>query len=272
MEHKNRTLSLSIVSGKGGVGKTNLSLNIAYALFNAAQNTLIVDCDLGLANLDVMLDISPDKTLNEILDDDALAHDIIYKLENSGLGLIPAASGVSDLLDLDEDQQMQIIQRLESLLQKYHFLILDVGAGISRTVRTFSQMTHKRVVVITPEPTSLTDGYALIKVLYTRQKVKDFYILVNMVESEKEARRGFERIRAACSKFLNLEVNYLGHVRNDPIVLDAVRKQRPVMQFAPRSTASRDIMQVADTLIQMRAEARQYIADTPPLQMGEPVT
>ena len=272
MKHQNRTLSLSIVSGKGGVGKTNLSLNLSYALFQAAQNTLLVDCDLGLANLDVMLGISPEKNLNDILNNEVRAEDIIYNLENNGLGLIPATSGVTDILDLDEDQQMQIIQRMENLLYKYNFLLLDVGAGISRTVRAFCQMTHKQVVIITPEPTSLTDGYALIKVLHTRQYIDDFHILVNMVDSENEARLGFERIKGACAKFLQLDVGYLGHVQNDPSVLDAVRKQTPFLKFAPRSRASRDIMNVAEKLMQLRSNSMQHIATVPPLRMGEPVS
>ncbi len=272
MNQENRTLSFSIVSGKGGVGKTNLALNLAYSLYQASQNTLLVDCDLGLANLDVILGISPQRSLHDLLNNDARAEDIIYHLENHGLGLIPAASGVSDILDLDEDQQMLIIQRLKALLRKYNFLLLDVGAGISRTVRAFAQMTHKQIVVITPEPTSLTDGYALIKVLSTQYKISDFYVLVNMVDSEKDAKLGYDRLRAACAKFLGLEINYLGHVPNDSAVLDSVRKQTPFLKFAPSSHASKSVQSIGEKLIDLRQDSLKLIAKTSPLSIGEVVS
>lgn len=183
MQRQNRTFSLSILSGKGGVGKTNIALNLAYALYQAGQNTLLVDCDLGLANLDVMLGIAPEGSLHDILNHNAKVEDILFNLGKNGLDLIPAASGVTDILDLDEDQQDNVVQRLTKVMSKYNFLLLDLGAGINQTVQSFAAMTHHQVVVITPEPTSLTDGYALIKVLYTQ---KFIYWLIWFIQSRRD--------------------------------------------------------------------------------------
>lgn len=268
MESRNRTLSLSILSGKGGVGKTNIALNLAFALHRMSQNTLLVDCDLGLANLDVMLGISPEGSLHDILKTDARAEDILYNLGERGIDLIPAASGVTDVIDLDEDQQDMVARRLGSVMKKYNFLILDIGAGISNIVQSFAAMTHHRIVVITPEPTSLTDGYALIKVLSTRKHIDNFHILVNMVVSEHEARLGFERIRAACDKFLGIKVNYLGFVHQDEVVPESVRSQKPFVRGNGKSVAARDIEVIAGRLADLRNVSLDKIASTSPLKLG----
>ncbi len=269
MENRNRTFSLSILSGKGGVGKTNIALNLALALHELAQDTLLVDCDLGLANLDVMLGIAPEGSLHDILNTNARAEDILFNLGKRGLDLIPAASGVTDILDLDEDQQDIVSRKLGSILKKYNFLILDIGAGISRTVQAFACMTHYRVVVISPEPTSLTDGYALIKVLSTRKNISSFHILVNMVTSEQEARLGFERIRAVCEKFLDIKVNYLGCVHQDQVVPESVRNQKPFFQTDRKSAAARDISEVARRLTELREVSLDKIAKSAPLRIQQ---
>ncbi len=266
MKLENRSFSLSIVSGKGGVGKTNLALNISFALQQCAHETLLIDCDLGLANLDVLLGIFPEKNLHDILNSEAKAEDIIFRLKD-GPDLIPAASGISDLLDLDEDQQILIIESLKPIIKRYHFLLLDVGAGISHTVRSFARMTHKQIVVITPEPTSLTDGYAMIKVLNLKYGVQDFLILVNMAGSNKEAIQGFERIRAACARFLDLEVEYLGYVFNDVAVMDSVRRQIPLLKMSPLSVASKNIRKISEKLIELRQRSLEDISIIPCLRM-----
>ncbi len=266
MELENRNLSLSIVSGKGGVGKTNLALNIGFALQQSAHDALLIDCDLGLANLDVLLGIFPEKNLHNILNSEAKAEDIIFNLKD-GPDLIPAASGISDLLDLDEDQQILIIESLRPIIKRYRFLLLDVGAGISQTVRSFARMTHKQIVVITPEPTSLTDGYAMIKVLNLKHSVKDFLVLVNMAASDKEARQGFERISAACARFLDLEVDYLGYVLNDIAVMDSVRRQIPLLKMSPDSIASKNIRKISEKLIELRHKSLEDISSIPCLRM-----
>jgi len=264
---QNKTLSISIFSGKGGVGKTNLALNLGYALFKLAQPTMLMDCDLGLANLDVLLGITPDKNLQDILRKGAKPEQIIFYLERKEFALIPAASGVPELVELDEDLQLLIFQNLEQLFKRYNFLLMDLGAGISSTVLSFARISHQRILIITPEPTSLTDGYALIKVLYLKHKVKDFWILVNMVQSENEALKTFERLRAACDKFLKLPINFLGFVRNDPKIPESVRKQVPFLKYAPSSPGATDILFIAKRLIEKREELLSTISGATVLKM-----
>ncbi len=267
MANTNRTLSVSILSGKGGVGKTNLALNLAYGLYDMGKNTLLVDCDLGLANLDVMLGIAPESNLHDLFNSQASAEDILYNLGEKGLDLIPAALGVTDILNFDDDQQDLIVRKLGRIMRRYHFIILDIGAGISPTVQSFAGMTHHQIVVITPEPTSLTDGYALIKVLSVQKKVKNFHVLMNMVSTKQEAMQGYERLRAACDKFLGLRINFLGYIRQDSSVPEAVRHQKPFIRYAPKSVSAQDIGSVARKLSELRNFSLDYIADSPVLKI-----
>ncbi|HET57545.1 MAG TPA: MinD/ParA family protein [Deltaproteobacteria bacterium] len=265
MEKNNRTLSLSVLSGKGGVGKTSLAVNLAFGLHDMNMNTLLVDCDLGLANLDVMLGVSPGKNIHDVLKHGLSLEETVCRLEKRGLDLIPSASGVVGVPELDEGRRLFIIEKLNNFLSDYRFLIMDLGAGIGPTVLSFARMTHRRVVVVTPEPTSLTDAYALIKVLFMRHGVADFDVLVNMARSEEEAVAGYERIRAACDKFLGLPVRYLGHVRRDDMVSKSVSRQKALVRFAPRSPAAEDISRIVERLSEMRADARDDIAGVSPL-------
>lgn len=265
MKRDNKTLSLSILSGKGGVGKTSIALNLAFGLYEMNQDTLLVDCDLGLANLDVMLGISPEKSFQDILNLDSSIEESICRLEKKGLDLIPAASGVTDILVLDEDRQRMVVEKMNGSVGNYNYLIMDLGAGISPTVLSFARMTHHRILVITPEPTSLTDAYALIKVLYTRHEIKDFHVLVNMAESEDEAVAGYERLRAACERFLGLPIEYVGFVRRDPAVPDSVRRQKAFVRNAPDSIASRDVRRILENLIKLREGNRSDLSAMPPL-------
>ena len=265
MENDNKTLSLSILSGKGGVGKTSMALNLAFGLYEMNQNTLLVDCDLGLANLDVMLGISPEKSFHDILNLSSSIEESICKLEKKGLDLIPAASGVTDIMVLDEDRQRMVVEKMNKSVGKYNYLIMDLGAGMSPTVLSFARMTHRRIVVITPEPTSLTDAYALIKVLYTRHDIKDFQILVNMAESEDEAVAGYERLRAACERFLDLPIEYIGFARRDPVVPESVRRQKAFVRNAPDSPVSRDIRRILENLIKLREDNRTDLSAMSPL-------
>jgi len=248
----NKAASFAVVSGKGGVGKTNLALNLGYALHRGGHRVLLMDCDLGLANLDVLLGLTPEKNLQDLLANGADPADVVVPIEAGGFDFLPSASGVPELIELDEDVQSLLFERLNALIGGYDFLLLDLGAGISRTVLRFAAMTRERMVVITPEPTSLTDGYAMIKVMLTSHGVRDFNVVVNMAASPEEGRRSFERLHAACAKFLDLDIKYCGTVRMDPAVPRAVIRQTPLLKLAPGSDAGRDILQIAVRMKRMR--------------------
>ncbi|EPR42355.1 Cobyrinic acid ac-diamide synthase [Desulfovibrio sp. X2] len=263
--NSNKTLSISIMSGKGGVDKTNISLSLGYALHAEGKGVLLLDCDLGLANLDVLLGLSPDKNLQDLLRPEVNSGDVVVNIEPGGLDFLPAASGVPELVEMDEDMQDLLFKKLVQLIGGYDFLILDLGAGINKTVLSFAAMTQIRVVVVTPEPTSLTDSYALMKVLHQHHDIDDFLVLVNQA-TPAEAKQTFERLSAACKKFLGITIRSLGSVRSDKSVLEAVRRQTPLMKYAPDSEAAKDVSGLAAKLERFRSDNQKLIAATPPLK------
>lgn len=259
------TLSLSVVSGKGGVGKTNLALNLGFALHELGHSLILLDADLGLANLDVLLGLSPEKNLQDLLAG-AAPESVVLPLAGQEFVFLPSASGVAELVELDEDVQSLLFGKLDALFRTFDFLLLDLGAGISPTVLSFAAMPQERIVVITPEPTSLTDSYALIKILLSQHGIKNFQIVVNMAESDKEARRAFDRLAQACQRFLNLPLHFLGAVRRDPLVTESVRHQVPLLKFAPDCQAARDIRVIAARLADRRKRLLDLIARSPILK------
>jgi flagellar biosynthesis protein FlhG len=265
MTAENKTLSISVASGKGGVGKTNIALNLGFALRELNQTLVLLDADLGLANLDVLLGLSPEKNLQDLLGD-ATAESIVVPLAKDGFVFLPSASGVAELVEMDEDVQAMLLSKLDALFRQYDFLLLDLGAGISPTVLSFAAMPQERIVIITPEPTSLTDSYALIKVLCTQHQVRNFQIIVNMAESDKEAKQAFKRLSQACERFLNLPLSFLGTVHRDPMVTESVRHQVPLMKFAPTCQAAQDIREIAAKLVERRIRLLDLIRRSPILK------
>ena len=241
----NTTLSIAVVSGKGGVGKTNIALNLAYALHRANQRVLLMDCDLGLANLDVLLGIAPKASIEQVILGEASFKEAIVSIEPGGFSLLPASTGVEIFEEKSSPLRAAFIKQLNTVAQKYDYLILDIGAGITEIVQTFASKATMRVVIVTPEPTSITDAYALIKVLSTQRAMKDFYILVNQAESPKEEKAAFTRLAAACDKFLGITLQSLGGICYDPEMLQAVRRQQPLLKTSPSSPAGKDLVAAA---------------------------
>ncbi|MDR2488438.1 MAG: MinD/ParA family protein [Desulfovibrio sp.] len=251
----NKTISFSVLSGKGGVGKSNLALNLCCALHQMGHSVLLMDCDMGLANMDVLLGIAPQSDIQDILINNRDPSSVLVPIDpagKTGFDLLPANSGMAEFVDLDTGARALLRDRLNPLAARYDFLCLDIGAGISSTALGFGAMTSLRLVVVTPEPTSLTDSYAMIKVMMTRHSVQDFFILVNQVESDAEAKQTYNRLAGVCQRFLNFAPAYLGQVRFDRTLVEAVRKQIPLMQLAPRSPASVDCANLASLLRRQR--------------------
>jgi flagellar biosynthesis protein FlhG len=261
----NATLSIAVLSGKGGVGKTNLALNLSYALFRARHRVLLMDFDVGLANLDVLLGLSPEKNLQDLFRPEVAAIEVMLPIEPGGFDFLPAASGVPELLEMDDDMREILFSKLNGVFGRYDYLMLDLGAGISQTVLSVAAMCHLRVLVVTPEPTSLTDAYAVIKVLRTQYGIEDFHILVNQVESQVEAKTTFKRLSAACQRFLDIEPHFLCSVRTDPALPDAVRQQIPLLRHSPTSPASKDILTGAVRLHRLRQDRNALIKEMPVL-------
>lgn len=259
----NRTLSVSVLSGKGGVGKSNIALNLGYCMFRGGFPLLLMDCDLGLANLDVLMGVAPEHNMQNLLDSDMDPREIAVHIEPGGFDFLPAASGVPELVEMDSDLRAMLFRKLDPLFAGYDYLFMDIGAGINPTVLAFGAMTHVRLIIVTPEPTSLTDSYALMKVLATQHGVKDFHVIVNQVEDKREEEVTFRRLAAACDKFLGFTPHLLGGIRHDRMVTESVRKQKPLLKMAPGSPAAQDMFALAVKLQRMRVSLRDKIVDGP---------
>ncbi|MCL1986264.1 MAG: MinD/ParA family protein [Betaproteobacteria bacterium] len=261
-----KTLSIAIMSGKGGVGKTNLTLNLGYALHMCGHSVLLMDCDLGLANLDVLLGIAPEGNMQDVLLGSTDIRSIIHPIAPHGFDILPAASGVPELAEMTDDMRQMLLDRLTPELGRYDYVLMDTGAGISETVQTIAAMAALRIVVITPEPTSLTDSYALIKVLSARHGVRDFLILANQVQNEKETQYAFSRLSMACQKFLQIEPTFLAAVRNDKELIEAVRRQQALLVYKPACRAARDIQVAADKIQKIRYTMTEWMRKNPILR------
>ena len=238
-------LVFSVTSGKGGVGKTNLSVNLAACLAEAGKRVVLLDADLGLANVDVMLGMTPSLNLFHLFHEGAQLSDILFDTP-FGFRILPASSGTSEMLALSTGQKLELLEAVDVLDAEADYLIVDTGAGINDNVVYFNIAAQERILVLTPEPTSLTDAYALIKVMKFKHGVERFRVVVNMAQSVKSAKEIFARLHMACEHFLSgVSLDLAGIVPRDPAVRKAVVRQRPFVLDQPESQASRAVRQVA---------------------------
>jgi flagellar biosynthesis protein FlhG len=245
----NRMRVISVTSGKGGVGKTNVVANLALALRNMDKRVLIFDADLGLANMDILLGLNPLYTISHVLKGEKRLEEILVTAPG-GFKLLPAASGMQELTELDNSQRLFLLNELDSLQDQFDMLLIDTGAGISANVMYFNFAAMEKVVIVTNEPTSLTDAYALIKILTHKYKQKRFRVLVNSVRNAAEADRIYKQLSLVVDKFLGSpSLDYLGWIPYDKQVPMAVRQQRMVLQRYPHTPASKSFIKLADKLI-----------------------
>lgn len=242
-------LVLSVTSGKGGVGKTSISVNLAICLARAGKRVVLLDADLGLANVDVLLGLTPQKNLFHLFHEGADIRDILFPTPY-GFSILPASSGMSEMLALSTGQKLELLEAVDALEEEVDVLIVDTGAGINDNVLYFNLAAQERIVVLTPEPTSLTDAYALIKVLKKNHGVEHFKILLNMVGEVKLAKDMFTRLHQACDHFLSgVSLDFLGYVPRDTHVRQAVVQQRPMCAAAENCPASRALQGVAVNIL-----------------------
>ncbi len=238
---------LSVTSGKGGVGKTNIAANLAYLLSRANKKTLILDADAGLANIDVILGIHSRYNLSHVLNGERSLDEVIVP-GPGGILILPSASGIPEMTDLSRGQKLTLIDELNLYNHSLDFMLVDTAAGISANVMYFNMAAKEIVVVTSPEPTALTDAYALIKVLYQRHAKRRFRLIVNMARSSQEASEVYKRLARATDHFLNLTIEYLGYVVWDENVKEAVRQQKAVAEIYPNSPATRCLAKIAEKI------------------------
>ena len=239
---------VAVASGKGGVGKTNLTANLAVALAADGQRVCILDADLGLANLDVLLGLSPTLSLLHVLNGERHLDEIVID-GPAGVRVIPAASGTEDLTALTPAERLRLLDEIDGLDGSLDVLLVDTAAGISANVLHFAAAAAETLVVITPEPTALTDAYALIKVLALRWGRREFLIAVNMAADAADAEAAFRRLARVAERFLRVRLEYQGWIPCDDSVPRAVREQRPVVLAAPAAPASRALIRLARLLV-----------------------
>jgi flagellar biosynthesis protein FlhG len=241
------TRVISFTSGKGGVGKTHTVVNTAIALASKGYSVLVLDADLGLANVDILLGVSPRGTLHDVLRGKCSLDDILIQ-GPGGIVIIPAASGIEDALNLSAADKMLLLSEVERIAHHYDFLLIDTPAGIGSDVMYFNSAASEVVCVINGEPTSLTDSYALMKVLNASYGEKSFWIVVNDVPNEAEAQLAFNSLTNAVQRFLRVETKLLGWVQSDSVVRQSVMDRTPIAFAHPSSRAALRIADIANRL------------------------
>jgi flagellar biosynthesis protein FlhG len=242
----------AITSGKGGVGKTNVSANLATALALRRKRVLAIDADVGLANLDLLFGVTPVYTMADFFSGRAALDEIITTTPH-GVLLLPGASGVQKLTALSAGQKIALTSAVDDLTKEVDIVILDTCSGISDAVTYFAAAAHEIIVVLTPDPASLTDAYALIKVLSSGHGQKRFQILANAVVDDDQARRLFDSLSRVAVRFLNVSLNYLGWIPHDPALLAAVLRSRLVVEAAKDSPSARAFSALAGGLLEIAA-------------------
>lgn len=236
--------AVAITGGKGGVGKTNVSVNLGVATAELGQKTMLLDADLGLANIDVVLGLHPQRDLSHVLRGEATLEDILVE-GPAGLRLIPGASGVTSLASLTPAEHTGLIRAFSEVAMDTELLIVDTAAGISDAVLSFSRASHEILVVVCDEPASITDAYAIIKLLHRDYGHQRFRILANMVRSAQEGRELYNKMCRVSDRYLDVTLNFLGSIPYDDCLRKAVKMQRPVVQAFPRSRAAQAFRNLA---------------------------
>jgi flagellar biosynthesis protein FlhG len=241
--------TIAITSGKGGVGKSNLAVNMALELAALGHRTSLLDADLALANADVLFGVNPKLHLGNVLSGTCTLEEIIIDVADE-LRLIPGGSGVEELANLTSDDHAQLVSELRAMEADSDFMIVDTAAGIGANVTGVLRAASEVIIVTTPDPTALVDAYATIKVLFQRSPTKPIFVVVNDVVGIGDAEQIFAQLRATTERFLNRTLEHLGTIPRDPQLAEAVREQVPVVEYSPDCPASRAIRLIARHLNQ----------------------
>lgn len=242
------TRVVAVSSGKGGTGKSTLALNLAIALSRQGKKVILLDADMGLANIDIMLGIVPTYNIYHFVQGKKSLREIILS-HPTGIDIIPGGSGITELANLNRDQLKRILIELGALDGEYDLMIIDTGAGISDNVLSFLLAADDVLMITTPEPTSITDAYGVVKGLSQHNFSGSLFLVVNRVEALSEGLLVAEKFQMVCSKFLNLDIRFLGYVVNDPMIKEAIKRQTCFLSAFPQSLAAQNIYDISYKLV-----------------------
>lgn len=240
---------IAVTGGKGGVGKSNISVNLSIALAEMRRRVVLMDADLGLANIDVLLGLKTDKNLADVLSGEVGLEEVMVT-GPAGIKVVPASSGVQQMAALGPQEHAALIHAFSELSQQLDVLVVDTAAGISDTVVSFVRASQEVIVVVCDEPSSITDAYALIKLLNKEHDMFRFRVVANMTRSAQEGQGLFNKLNMVCERFLDVSLQYVGHVPFDENVRKAVQKQKPILEYAPNCKAAMAIRKIAEQVDQ----------------------
>ena len=247
--------TIAIASGKGGVGKTNIATNLAIALAHDEKKVLVVDADLGLSNVDVLLAISPQSTMKDVVSGDVQAGQAVTATEYD-IDVISGGTGAKELVDLDQESLDGLWKQVNKLTEQYDHVVIDTASGIGRSVMTFLKKADRVLVVCTPDPTSMMDAYATTKLLFDENPQADVALLVNMADNVRQGLVVFERYKAIVGQFLNREISLAGVIVRDATVLNCTLSREPFMAVSPGCHAAKQLADIAETVVR-RPEAKE---------------
>ena len=244
LSKNNLTKVLAITSGKGGVGKTNIIANLAYSLRKLGKKVLLLDADVGLGNVDVLLGLAPKFNISHVISGKKTIKEIIVKGPGN-IDIIPASSGIQEVTTLNKNAKLSLMEQIDEIGLNYDYFLIDTGAGIYDTVTFFCNAAQEIFVVATPDPTSITDAYALMKVMNKKFGEQCFNLIVNFVKSEKEATNVYTNLSLVLDKFLGVGLKFTGYILNDPNLVKSVRNQKLIVEQFPESNATKCFKKLA---------------------------
>ncbi len=251
---------IAVASGKGGVGKTWFSITLSHALAKQGKKVLLFDGDLGLANVDVQLGLMPKRDLNDVIRGRLGMDKVTQRFEEGGFDIVAGRSGQASLSALPSQRLTLLRDQLLEVANSYDVVVMDLGAGVDRTVRMFSATATKTLLVTTDEPTALTDAYAFIKLGSAAGMSKNVSIVINQAFSVLEGEKTYKTLLKACENFLRLSPPMAGMVRADTRVKDAIRHQTPILIRSPNADAAMDVQKIADFVLHELAESKKMAA------------
>lgn len=239
---------ITITSGKGGVGKSNFTLNLGISLSKMNKKVVIIDADFGMANIEVLFGIIPKKSLLNVLKGENTIIEVIQE-DPSGVSLISGGSGFTDLYSLTEKQIEFLLDSFAYLDETYDFILIDTGAGASNQVINMVKASRETIIITTPEPTALTDAYAMIKILKSLESIPEMFIVINRIESKKEGEEIYFKLNRVSHRFLGLDLKLLGYIPDDDNMRKAVKKQQPISILYPKAPATKSINEICKEIL-----------------------